>query len=90
MTDLLIKWEVKPDHSVRVADRSVKDAVFLVRNEGPGDIVVKTWSGLHSHLTSDDLTLEAHHSRFVWVDHGLTVAAVEDGQEASGTAAFCR
>lgn len=89
MADLSIKWEVK-EYSVKIADRSVKDSVFLIRNSGPSDVVVKTWSGLHSHLTSDDLVLEAHHERFIWVDHGLTIAPTEDGGEASGTALFCR
>jgi hypothetical protein len=87
--DQVVEWEVA-ENETEIADRSVKDAVFLIRNHGPGDVVVKTWSGLHKHLTSDDITVGAHHTRFVWADHGLTVAAAETEKRASGTAAFCR
>lgn len=90
-SDLIIEWAVDDSgYDFKVADRSVKDAIFLVRNQGPGSIVIKTWSGLHQHLTSDDLVLEAHHNRFVWADHGLSIAADEGGAKASGTATFCR
>ncbi len=90
MLDLSVNWEVGGDREVKIADRAVKDAVFLVRNSGPGNVLVKTWSGLHSHLTSDDLVLEAHHQRFIFADHGLSITIDEDGGEASGSAAFCR
>lgn len=90
-SDLIIEWAVdESGYDFKVADRSVKDAIFLVRNQGPGSIIIKTWSGLHQHLTSDDLVLEAHHNRFVWADHGLSISADEDGAKASGTAHFCR